>query len=168
MKCNEKIISQINSCKFSKLEYKDTDGNDSDFATLCCKLDSRLDELVGTKFERNQYKQYNHRDNISDVIIVYKCGEPIACGGFKMYDEEHAELKRIFVDSSCQGMGLGSEIVRRLEAKAKIKGYKWCILETSKPLEAACRIYKKAGYKIIPNYGQYVNMQDSICMERKI
>lgn len=154
--------------ELSGFEYKDLDGSDSGFAILCDKLDSRLDELVGAKFERNQYEKYNLRDTISDVIVVYRNGQPIACGGFKMYDEEHAELKRIFVDSSAKGMGLGAEIIRRLEARAKIKGYKWCMLETSEPLEAACHVYKKAGYKIIPNYGSYINMEDSICMERKI
>lgn len=85
-----------------------------------------------------------------------------------MYDEEHAELKRIYVEASQQKMGLGTELVRRLEAETKIKGYKWCILETGKPLKAACSMYKKAGYKIIPNYGQYADMPNSICMERKI
>lgn len=154
--------------KLSELEFKDSVGSDLDFAMLCGKLDGRLDELVGTKFQRNQYEQYNRRDHISDVIIVYRSGEPVACGGFKMYDEEHAELKRVFVDPSCQGLGLGAEMIRRLEAKAKMKGYKWCILETSKPLCAACHLYKKAGYKLIPNYGKYVNMTNSICMERKI
>lgn len=123
---------------------------------------------MGGEFERSQYQQYNYRDDINDVIIVYLSSKPVACGSFKMYDEEHAELKRIYVDSSCQGIGLGAEIVRRLEAKAKIKGYKWCILETGEPLKAACHVYQKAGYKIIPNYGQYAGMPDSICMERKI
>lgn len=154
--------------KFSNLEFKDADGSDPDFALLCGRLDRKLDEIVGGKFQRSQYEQYNHRDNIHDVILVYREGEPVACGGFKMYDEEHAELKRIFVEGTCQGIGLGAEIVRRLEAKAKIVGYRWCILETGEPLQAACHVYKRAGYKVIPNYGQYVNMPDSICMERKI
>lgn len=154
--------------KLAGVEFKDSNGSDEDFAMLCDKLDRRLDELVGGEFQRSQYKQFNHRDNITDVIIVYHNGHPVACGGFKMYDEEHAELKRIYVDSACKGWGLGAEIVRRLEARAKIKGYKWCILETSEPLETACHIYQKAGYKVIPNYGQYQDMPDSICMERKI
>ncbi|OYP00848.1 GNAT family N-acetyltransferase, partial [Lachnotalea glycerini] len=80
----------------------------------------------------------------------------------------HAELKRIFVEPSCQGVGLGSEIVRRLEAKAKIKGYQWCILETGELLQAASHVYQKLGYKVIPNYGQYVDMPESICMQRRI
>ena len=152
----------------SELKFKDTDGENSDFAMLCSRLDSALDEIVGVKFQRSQYEQYNQRDSIHDVIVAYRKGEPIACGAFKMYDEDHAELKRIYVELSHQNMGLGAELVRRLEAKAKIKGYRWCILESGKPLEAACYMYRKAGYKIIPNYGQYEDLSDSICMERKI
>lgn len=98
----------------------------------------------------------------------YLNGKPVGCGGFKMYDEEHAELKRIFTVPSCRGIGLGAEIIRRLEAKAKIKGFRWCILETGKPLEAACHLYAKAGYQVIDNYGQYLDMPASICMQHKI
>ncbi len=152
----------------SELEFRDTDGDDPDFAMLCGRLDLSLDELVGKKFQRSQYDQYNQRDSIHDVIVAYRKGDPVACGAFKMYDEDHAELKRIFTDPSARNIGLGSELVRRLEAKAKIKGYKWCILETGKPLEAACHVYQKAGYQVIPNYGQYADMPNSICMERKI
>ncbi|HHV11118.1 MAG TPA: GNAT family N-acetyltransferase [Clostridiales bacterium] len=150
------------------MEFKDTDGKDPDFAMLCGRLDSALDEIVGRKFQRSQYDQYNQRDSIHDVIVVYQKGEPVACGAFKMYDEDHAELKRIFTEPANRNMGLGAELVRRLETKAKIKGYQWCILETGNLLEAACHVYQKAGYKVIPNYGQYADMPDSICMERKI
>ena len=135
---------------------------------LCGKLDENLDELVGGKFQRQQYVQYNQRDSIHDVLVVYRDGEPVACGSFKHYDEDHVELKRIFVDKSCRGMGLGYEIVRRLEAMAKKKGYSRCILETGAPLKAACHMYEKLGYKVIPNYGQYADMPASICMERRI
>lgn len=152
----------------SELEFKDTDGEDPDFTMLCNRLDGVLDEMAGKKFQRSQYEPYNKRDSLHDVIVAYRKGEPVACGAFKMYDEDHAELKRIFTETSCRNIGLGSELVRRLEAKAKIKGYSWCILETGKILEASYHIYKKAGYKIIPNYGQYADMPDSVCMERKI
>lgn len=154
--------------ELSELEYCTVDGEDSDFAYLCEKLDANLDELVGAKFQRSQYVQYNKRDSIHDVIVIYRDGNPVACGGFKHYDEEHAELKRIYVDPSCRGIGLGAEIVRRLEAKAKIKGYRYGILETGEPLEAACHLYKRLGYKVIENYGQYADMPNSICMQKRL
>jgi GNAT superfamily N-acetyltransferase len=102
------------------------------------------------------------------VIVAYHDGEPVACGAFKQFDETHVELKRVYVDPSNRHMGLGAEVIRRLEAKARINGYRWCILETGRLLEAAHTMYKKAGYQIIPNYGQYAEMEDSICMEHKI
>jgi predicted DNA-binding protein (MmcQ/YjbR family)/GNAT superfamily N-acetyltransferase len=165
-KLTKKAKSQLS--ELTKFEFVDTNGENMDFVMLCRKLDSALDELVGGKFKRDEYIQYNLRDSIHDVIIAYRNGIPVGCGAYKMYDEEHAELKRIFIDGTCRNMGLGSELVRRLEAKAKINGYKWCILETGEPLEAACHIYTKAGYKVIPNYGQYANMPASICMQHKI
>lgn len=165
-KFSKKVKAELHN--LSEVEFKNTDGKDPDFAMLCSRLDNALDEIVGGRLNRGQYEQYNQRDSIHDVILAYHGGEPIACGAFKLYDEDHAELKRIYVEASHRKMGLGAELVRRLEAKAKIKGYKWCILETGKRMKAACSMYKKAGYKIIQNYGQYADMPDSICMERKI
>lgn len=152
----------------SQLEFRVTDGNDVDFAFLCDKLDKALDEAAGKNVQRSMYDQYNKRNSIHDVIVVYQGTVPIACGAFKMYDEEHAELKRIFTDISARNMGIGSELIRRLEAFAKIQGYRFCILETGRMLQSAHRMYKRAGYKEIPNFGQYIDMPDSICMEKKI
>jgi len=160
--------AKLHLAQLIQLEFKDTDGENEDFAKLCESLDADLGKQVGENYQRKQYEKYNKRDTIHDVIIVYQNETPVACGAFKMYDEEHAELKRIYTTPFARNTGLASELVRRLEAKAKMKGYKWCILETGKPLEAACHVYQKAGYKVIPNYGQYACMPNSICMERKI
>lgn len=154
--------------QMADLEFLYTDGENADFALLCKKLDNALDELVGAKFQRQQYDQYNQRDTIHDVIVVYQNRQPVACGSYKMYDDEHAELKRIYTDDSVRGMGVGMDLVRRLEADAKMKGYSYCILETGEPMKAAIQMYQKLGYKVIENYGQYVDMPDSICMQRKI
>ena len=152
----------------SVLEFRDTNGADPDFEMLCGRLDRALDEIVGIQYQRSMYDKFNQRDGIHDVIVAYHDGEAVACGAFKLFDDDHAEIKRVFVDPAHRHMGLGLEVVRRLEAKAKINGYKWCILETGRILEAAHAMYKKAGYQIIPNYGQYEGMEDSVCMEHKI
>lgn len=154
----EVIVKLTNKAKkqfemISKFEYRYTNGDNTDFTLLCTKLDLALDDLG---------------DSLHDVIVVYAKDRPIGCGSFKMYDEDNAELKQIYIEPDFRCQGLGLEIVRRLESIAKIKGYRWCILETSEPLEAACHMYRKLGYKVIPNYGQYENMQESICMQRKI
>ena len=160
--------SQAQLSKLATLRFLPCDGTNVDLSYLCSRLDLALDELVGAKFQRSQYNQFNLLEDIHDALVVYKDGKPVGCGAFKMYDEEHAELKRIYTEPDCRGIGLGAEIIRRLEAMAKIQGYRYCILETGKPLEAACHVYEKLGYKVIPNYGQYANMPNSVCMQRKI
>ncbi len=160
--------AQQHLTKLVELEFVHTDGNAEDFQQLCEELDAELDRLVGGRTARSQYVKYNLCEEVSDVVMVYHAGKPVGCGGFKMYDDEHAELKRIYTEPQYHGMGLGEEIIRRLEALAKIKGYRWCILETGEILEAACHIYRKLGYHIIPNYGPYTDMPESVCMERKI
>ncbi|MGN0394617.1 MAG: GNAT family N-acetyltransferase [Coprococcus sp.] len=162
-KKEQKRLSALAEYRFVK-----TDGENPEFAMLCGKLDENLDEIVGAKIQRQKYVKYNQRDSIHDVIIAYKGQEAVACGSYKIYDEETVELKRIFVDQSVRGIGVGKELLRRLEADAKIAGYRFAILETGELLPEACGLYKKLGYKEIPNYGPYVDMPESLCMEKKL
>lgn len=150
------------------LRFEKTDGEDETFAKLCGLLDANLEEIVSGKFERKKYEQYNLRDSIHDVIVVYHEGKAVGCGAYKFYDEETVELKRIYIDHSCRGMGLGKELLRRLEADAKIAGYRYAVLETGELLKEATGLYRKMGYKVIPNYGQYADMPESLCMSKKL
>lgn len=152
----------------SGLRFVKTDGQDEAFARLCVLLDENLEEIVNGKFDRKKYVKYNQRDSIHDVIVIYREGEAVGCGAYKFYDEETVELKRIYIDKSLRGMGAGKELLRRLEADAKIAGFQYAVLETGELLEEAMGLYRKMGYKVIPNYGQYVDMPESICMGRKL
>lgn len=55
-----------------------------------------------------------------------------------------------------------------LEMRAKQKGFKYFILESGDPLIAAMALYREIGYEVIPNYGQYKDMPNSICMKKKL
>ena len=43
-----------------------------------------------------------------------------------------------------------------------------CILETGKRQAEAIRLYKKSGYDIIPNYGQYAGIENSVCFKKDL
>ena len=47
-------------------------------------------------------------------------------------------------------------------------GYRRMILETGALLKESCARYKKLGFEVIPNYGPYVNMPESLCMARDL
>ena len=141
-----------------------TDGSNSDFIELCHSLDCYLNEITGGEENRSQYIQYNALDDINDVILVYKNGEPVGCAGFKYYDNETAEVKRVFVKMEYRGNGISKQLMELLENRAREKGFDKLILESGEPLVEAMGLYYSIGYKIIENYGQYENMPESICM----
>ena len=153
----------IDSVRF---EY--TDGCNSDFIVLCHKLDDFFNEIVGGEQNRSEYVQYNQLDDIHDVVIAYDNDTPIGCASFKRYDDEHAEVKRVFIKKAYRGIGLSKEIMRMLESIARKQGFKYFILESGEPLVAAMALYRKIGYRVIPNYGQYVDMKDSVCMKKEL
>jgi putative hydrolase of HD superfamily len=145
-----------------------TDGTNEDFVELCRLLDENLDEIVGKKFQRSQYAQYNTLENIHHVIVAYDGATAVAAGSFKEYDRNSAELKRVFVRKEYRGRGISKTIVLSLEQWAFSCGYTHMILETGEPLTAAMSLYRSLGYAVISNYGQYRDMKNSVCMEKTL
>ena len=145
-----------------------TNGTNKVFCKLCERLNQQLDESIGKKVQSEQYAQYNGLETIHDVVLVYEGEKAIGCGAYKAFDEETAELKRVFIDKDYRGKGIAKELLRRIEADARISGYRFMVLETGVALKDARELYTKVGYKVIPNFEPYVNMPQSICMRKKI
>ena len=150
------------------MRFEYTDGCNKDFISLCNLLDKYLDKLCGGEENRSEYIQYNKLNDIHDVIIAYDEDIPVGSASFKRYDEEIAEVKRVFVKEEYRGRGISKNIMKLLEQYAKNKGFLYLILESGVKLEKAHGLYKLMGYKIIPNYGQYIGMTESICMKKKL
>ena len=72
----------------------------------------------------------------------------------------------MYVSPDFRGKQVAQKILSELEAWAKELGAKKCVLETGKRQVEAVKFYKKCNYKIIPNYGQYIGMENSICFEK--
>ncbi|MDE7445290.1 MAG: GNAT family N-acetyltransferase [Lachnospiraceae bacterium] len=149
-----------------RIEY--TDGRDRNFIELCHELDDFLNEIVGGEENRTEYLQYNKLDDIHDVIVAYENDVPVGSASFKKYDDECAEVKRVFVKKEYRGRGISNILMKMLEERAREKGFKYFILESGEPLVSAMALYRKSGYKVIPNYGQYVDMEESVCMKKKL
>lgn len=143
-----------------------TNSKNKDFIKLVKKLDAYL--KITDQDEHDFYNQFNHIDVIKEVVVVYDDTIAIGCGAIKKFDENAAEIKRMFVSSEKRGLGIAQKIVTALEAWSKELGYNKCVLETGKRQIEAVKLYKKCGYKIIPNYGQYKNMKNSICFEKQV
>ena len=150
------------------MDFIRTDGKNKDFIENCRLLDMDLDRRVGKKIKRDKYKKFNQLDEIQQAIVVYENNKIVGGGAIRKYDDENIELKRVFVHTEYQGQGIGSQLVFLLIEWAKELGYKRMILETGTLLVESCAVYNKLGFKVIPNYGPYANMPESLCMAKEL
>lgn len=150
------------------MDYVRTDGKNEDFIENCRLLDMDLDRRVGKQIKREKYAKFNQLDEIREAIVVYDNGKPVGCGAIRRYDDENVELKRVFVHNEYQGQGIGSRLVSLLIEWAAQLGYRRMILETGELLAESCAVYKKLGFAVIPNYGPYADMPESLCMAKDI
>lgn len=145
---------------------KRTSEGDSDFLSLVKLLDVELAERDGD--EHAFYAQFNKPVGLSGVIVAYRDGEPVGCGAFKKYDENSVEIKRMYVRPDRRGMRIAAEILTDLESWANELGFKEYILETGFKQPEAIALYKRSGYDVIPNYGQYEDVENSVCMKKSL
>lgn len=145
-----------------------TNGANADFIENCRLLDMDLDRRVGKKIKREKYRKYNQLDEIREAIVVYEDNKAIGGGAIRRYDDENVELKRVFVHTEYQGRGIGSRLVSSLIEWAMELGYQRMILETGELLAESCAVYRKLGFEVIPNYGPYVDMPESLCMAKDL
>ena len=141
-----------------------TNSEHKDFINLVKELDAYL--KITDQDEHDFYNQFNNIDVIKYVVIAYYKEQPVGCGAIKYFNENSLEVKRMFVTPEARGKGFAKEILQELEDWAKELGYKNCILETGKRQVEAVKFYHKCKYKVIPNYGQYANMKNSICFKK--
>ncbi len=149
-----------------KMVYLKTTSTNSDFVQLVKLLDEELKITDGD--EHAFYDQFNKITAIKHVILAYSDTIAVGCGAIKEYSSEQMEIKRMFVLPEQRGKGIASLVLAALENWAKELGYQSCILETGSRQKGAIALYKKNNYEIIPNYGQYQNVANSICFEKRL
>ncbi|MBI5054524.1 MAG: GNAT family N-acetyltransferase [Chloroflexi bacterium] len=143
-----------------------TDSSNQDFIELVRHLDADLAERDGK--DHSFYAQFNKIDKIKCVVVAYEDNKPVGCGAIKEYAPHVMEIKRMYMSPESRGRGIASKVLVELESWATEMLYEKCILETGKKQPEAIGLYKKNGYKIIPNYGQYAEVENSLCFEKDI
>jgi putative acetyltransferase len=141
-----------------------TTSENPDFRDLVQLLDKDLRTRDGD--EHAFYAQFNKIDKINHVVVAYQNDEPVGCGAFKEFNQELVEIKRMFVLPAHRGQGVAQAVLGELEQWAQELHYAGYVLETGKKQPEAIRLYQKSGYKLIPNYGQYANVENSVCMQK--
>ena len=143
-----------------------TNAAHADFQQLVRELD--IDLKVRDGADHLFYAQFNKIDTIKYAIVAYENDIAVGCGAIKKYDPDSMEIKRMYVLPDKRGMGIASGIIQELEQWALDLGFRKCVLETGKKQPEAIALYTKNGYRIIPNFGQYEQVENSICFEKVV
>ena len=91
-------------------------------------------------------------------------GRALGCGALRPIDADVAEIKRMFARPGTRGVG--SALLRHLEAEAAHWGYAVLRLSTRLVNARAVAFYERHGYRRIPGYGRYAGSEVSTCFEK--
>ena len=102
-------------------------------------------------------------------LVAYLDDRPVACGAVRLTAPDTAELKRMYVEPSARGQGIGRRLVAALEQEAVSLGATQVVLETGIRQTAAIALYARCGYRPIALYGEYnASPGTSVCLGREL
>jgi GNAT superfamily N-acetyltransferase len=120
------------------------------YSRYCSELAARFgiplsDDWV-TSVDSDEFRAPNGR-----LVIAWVNKQPVGCGAVRITGDI-AEIKRMWVDHSFRGRGIGRSILIHLENVARQCGCTRVRLDTNLTLHEARKLYQSAGYRTIPAY----------------
>jgi GNAT superfamily N-acetyltransferase len=100
------------------------------------------------------------------VVARDSLGVAVGCGAFRPLQPGVAEIKRMYARHGTAGVG--SAVLRFLEAEAAALGYQAVWLETRLVNRRAVDFYEARGYARIANYGKYIGNPLAVCFEKQL
>jgi DNA-binding MarR family transcriptional regulator len=85
-------------------------------------------------------------------VLARLDGRPVGCSALKVDPDKVAEIKRLWVDSTVRGLGVGRRILLTLEAHAAGYGAAMLRLDTNRALKEAQALYRASGYREVPPF----------------
>lgn len=105
---------------------------------------------------------------LGTFVVARAEGQAIGCGALRKLDDTTAEVKRMYVEPEVRGQGVAKEILDHLEAAGRDFGVHRLVLETGIYQAEAIGLYRRAGFRPIRCWGEYVGTLTSVCLEKKI
>ena len=96
--------------------------------------------------------QSHYFDNNGLFLAALDDGKIIGSGAIRKWDENTAELKRMWLLEEYHGRGIGYQLITRLFAFARTRGYRRIVLQTGEEQSRAVRFYERIGFERIASY----------------
>jgi GNAT superfamily N-acetyltransferase len=114
-------------------------------AELAVEYEARYGSRSATELAKYPPEEFGPPGGV--LLIVREHGESVAGGAFKRYDEQTAEVKRMWTHSAHRRRGLARIVLAELEAEAKRRGYLRLFLTTGPKQPEAAALYLATGYR---------------------
>ena len=101
-------------------------------------------EVAVAQWLRSHPEQFRAPDG--GMLIGLLDGQPVTGGAFCRFDNDTAELKRIWTDSRHRRRGHAAALLAALEAEIARRGYRRIYLTTGNRQPEAEALYDRAGY----------------------
>ena len=88
------------------------------------------------------------------LFYAERNGQPAGCVGIRALSTGLCEMKRLYVEPSQRGAGVGRELALAAIKAAKEIGYKRLLLDTLPAMRVAVRLYRELGFHEAPAYYQ--------------
>lgn len=85
-------------------------------------------------------------------LVAYLDRRAVGCGGLQCLNADTAEIRRLFLDESARGQGIGRRLLAELESYARRLGYERVRLTTSDAQAEALQMFQTANYQEIPPF----------------
>ncbi|MEG8980305.1 GNAT family N-acetyltransferase [Priestia megaterium] len=110
-------------------------------------------DIPGTAYfdpQLNDLYQYYNNLNYAKYWVLEINQEVVGGIGIAPFNEEDkvCELQKLYLSPKTQGLGLAIKLMETALLFAS-KHYNKCYLETQHELKAACKLYKKFGFKLL-------------------
>lgn len=139
---------------------------DKSVHVLIQKLDQYQIELYGIK-SCNLESAEDLINNKTYLLGAFSDSILVGIGGVKFLDN-YAEVKRMYFTKLSRGLGVASKLLESLERYALKKGFNTICLETGIKHYSALSFYKKHGYVVVNNFGDYQPNKVSVYMKKKL
>jgi putative acetyltransferase len=138
-----------------------------DAQRLIAALDAGLSELYSHEQRFGPNLKAQHLEAGRGTFLIARDGErAVGCGAIRLIDDTTAEVKRMYVEPEQRGKGVGRTVLASLEAAAQQLGARSLVLETGIHSPDALALYRRAGFRQIACWGEYLTSPTSVCMEK--
>ena len=141
---------EMNKPAVISLERPDSE----DARALITELEAHLAPLYPVE-SRHGYSVEKLINQEVAFFIIRVNDTPAGCGGVQVFGTDYGEIKRMYIRPQFRGLGLAKLMLKHLADYARDRGVNIVRLETGIHQHEAIGLYERAGFQLIPPFGEY-------------